>query len=739
MPSRILTATSYSRISAIWKAHVAQHPTNPSLLKVIIKWGGLAWIPMIVADLIHTTFSYCTPMLLGELISFVGSYSGDESKAQPVSLGLILAFALFFSSLFSTMADGQEVQLAINLGAELRTGLISLIYRKALVLSSGARQTMTVGEISNRMAVDCERVASALRYITLALVLPIDLGIGIWLVYVKLGWCSLVGLGVLVLTSPAQTALGRIMNKQKDQKLGAMDNRIRLMNEILSGIKITKLYGWEDSFRKRIKAIREIELKASRKIGTVMAFMMIMFTSLPSLMTLASLTVYAIVGGPGFTRGEITAEKIFVTVSLFNRLSVPIGQLSQISTQLISLNVASKRIRDYLLAEEIDESTVIRLMTDNIQASDSDLEKSFGEDASIVVKGGHFAWVPELEPEVAAQANKEKRSTNMKDEGQNEKGGSSTPISTDPTLIDINLRVPQGSLTIMVGRVGQGKSSLISALMGEMYKRQGTVYLKGTTGYVPQQAWIFNATLKDNIVFGMPFDQDKYDRIVSACGLKPDFDMLPAGDMTEIGERGINLSGGQKQRISLARAAYQEADVYLLDDPLSAVDAHVDQHLWKNLIGPNGLLKDKTRLLVTHGIHHLSEADQIIVLKDGRIIESGQYNELMDLNGVFFQLIQEYSISSQSTLTRVNDPMTRDQLEPINNRSSSITQLEGKAKIDPQTSLGTNETEYEQSWLQKTEDQPLHNDDDENAKLIQEEEMMTGNVGWRVFMTYARA
>ncbi|KAG0238630.1 Canalicular multispecific organic anion transporter 2, partial [Actinomortierella wolfii] len=388
------------------------------MLKVIIKWGGLAWIPMIVADLIHTTFSYCTPMLLGELISFVGSYSGDESKAQPVSLGLILAFALFFSSLFSTMADGQEVQLAINLGAELRTGLISLIYRKALVLSSGARQTMTVGEISNRMAVDCE-------------------------LYVKLGWCSLVGLGVLVLTSPAQTALGRIMNKQKDQKLGAMDNRIRLMNEILSGIKITKLYGWEDSFRKRIEAIREIELKASRKIGTVMAFMMIMFTSLPSLMTLASLTVYAIVGGPGFTRGEITAEKIFVTVSLFNRLSVPIGQLSQITTQLISLNVASKRIRDYLLAEEIDESTVTRLMTDNIQASDSDLEKSFGEDASIVVKGGHFAWVPELESEIVAQANKEKSSNKMKDEGENEKGGSSTPISTDPTLIDINLRVPQ--------------------------------------------------------------------------------------------------------------------------------------------------------------------------------------------------------------------------------------------------------------------------------------------------------
>ncbi|KAG0238619.1 Canalicular multispecific organic anion transporter 2 [Actinomortierella wolfii] len=564
------------------------------------------------------------------------------------------------------MADGQQFQLSANLGAEVRTALISMIYRKALVLSACARQTMTVGEISNRMAVDCER----------------------------------------------------------------------LTNEILSGIKVIKLYGWEESLRKRIETIRERELTAVRKVGTSLGFTMIMFTSLHSLMTLVSLAVYAVAGGPGFTRGEITAEKIFVTISLFEKLSLPIGRLSMIISQMINLSVALRRIRDYLLAEEIDDAAVIRRMKHNVHVHDIEMDRSFGENTSIVVEDGHFAWVPE--PEVVTQANKEKRSTKMKDEGQSENGGSSTPVSTDPTLIDINLRVPQGSLTIMVGRVGQGKSSLISALMGEMYKRQGTVYFKGTIGYVPQQAWIFNATLKDNIVFGMPFDQDKYDRIVSACGLKPDFDMLPAGDMTEIGERGINLSGGQKQRVSLARAAYQEADVYLLDDPLSAVDAHVDKHLWENLIGPNGLLKDKTRLLVTHGIHHLSEADQIIVLKDGRIIESGQYNELMDLNGVFLQLIQEYSTNPQSTPTRGNHTTTTDQLDIVNSSSSSTFQLEGKAKVDSQPSLDASETEYEQSQPQKTENHPSQ-DDDENARLVQEEEMMKGNVGWRVFMTYARA
>ncbi|KAG0269296.1 hypothetical protein BGZ96_006530, partial [Linnemannia gamsii] len=141
-----------------------------------------------------------------------------------------------------------------------------------------------------------------------------------------------------------------------------------------------------------------------------------------------------------------------------------------------------------------------------------------------------------------------------------------------------------------------------------------------------------------------PFDKSKYDRIIYASGLKPDIEMLPAGDQTEIGERGINLSGGQKQRVSLARAAYQDADIYLLDDPLSAVDAHVDQHLWQNLIGPSGLLKYKTRLLVTHGIHHLSEVDQIVVMKDGEISETGRYQELLDARNAFYQLIQDYSI-----------------------------------------------------------------------------------------------
>ncbi|KAF9972815.1 Multidrug resistance-associated protein 1 [Actinomortierella ambigua] len=717
MPSSMLSATAYPQLSAVWSAHVAKHPTNPSMIKVFVKWGGMAWLPMFLSALINSTFAYCNPILLGELVSFVGSYTGDDATAKPLSLGLILAFALFFSTMMIAMADGQSFQLGVNIGSELRTGLISLIYRKALVLSTGARQSMTVGEITNRMAVDCERIANALRFTPMAMVLPFDLAVGIWL-------------RVLVLTAPAQALLGKVMNKGKDQKLAAMDDRIRIINEILAGIKITKLYGWEDSFRKRINAIRDTELKALRKIGTVTAFMMIMFSSLPSLMTMVSLGVYAAVGGEGLTRGTITAEKIFVTVSLFNRLAGPIGRMSLIITQAISLNVASTRIGTYLLAEETNDTQVLRQLGDVATPGSAEAEKHIDKDSSIVIHAGTFAW--SLEPGQESVLQKIAKTVEMKEkkDAGDEKERTPSPVSTDPVLIDINLRVPRGNLSVIVGRVGQGKSSLISALMGEMYKRRGVVYLHGSVGYVPQQAWIFNATLKDNIIFGMPFDQEKYDRIVFACGLKPDLEMLPAGDLTEIGERGINLSGGQKQRVSLARAAYQDADVYLLDDPLSAVDAHVDQHLWMNLIGPEGMLKDKTRLLVTHGVHHLSEADQIIVVKDGKINESGQYKDLMEAEGSLFQLIQEYSIKSQSDSTSGNASESITEMDPGNAISRTTDgdkhQESQQTRVEAQKTAG-NASKVEQS------------DNDENAKLVQEEEMMTGSVGWKVFFMYAKA
>jgi ATP-binding cassette subfamily C (CFTR/MRP) protein 1 len=193
------------------------------------------------------------------------------------------------------------------------------------------------------------------------------------------------------------------------------------------------------------------------------------------------------------------------------------------------------------------------------------------------------------------------------------------------TLKNINLKVKRGNLTAIVGSVGSGKTSLVSALLGEMEKLGGAANVDGRIAYVPQQAWIQNATLQDNILFGHPFDKQLYNQVIDACALRPDLAMLPGGDQTEIGEKGINLSGGQKQRVALARAVYSQADIYLFDDPLSAVDSHVGKHIFDNVIGENGLLKGKTKLLVTHAVVYLPKVDEIYVIVNGEITESGSY------------------------------------------------------------------------------------------------------------------
>jgi ATP-binding cassette, subfamily C (CFTR/MRP), member 1 len=209
-------------------------------------------------------------------------------------------------------------------------------------------------------------------------------------------------------------------------------------------------------------------------------------------------------------------------------------------------------------------------------------------------------------------------------------------------LRNISLRVEHNQLVAIVGTVGSGKSSLLSALLGEMEKMSGRANTNGKIAYVSQQAWIQNATLQDNILFGKPMDQKLYNRVIEACALKPDFEMLPGGDQTEIGEKGINLSGGQKQRVSLARAVYNNADIYFLDDPLSAVDSHVGKHIFEQVLGPNGILADKTRLLVTHGITYLPQCDNIYVMKDGEISESGSYHKLLEMKGAFAEFLVQH-------------------------------------------------------------------------------------------------
>lgn len=355
---------------------------------------------------------------------------------------------------------------------------------------------------------------------------------------------------------------------------------------------------------------------------------------------------------------RLTPVVVFSSVAFFNLIRLPLLLLPLVLTSGTDALVSLKRIEKYFLAEEMDPEIMERLNL--TQAQDDDFPK-----VMVTVSDGEFHYEQTIKDN---QRTKEKlprtgterrqswymkgfytrRRSQLKDEvvisDEKSKPSSSTSVASNDEfykLKNINLRIRRGSLVAIVGTVGSGKSSLLNALIGEMRKVNGAVKFGGTIAYCPQTAWIQNANLKENIIFGSPWDAERYAMVINTCALQADLNQLPDGDCTEIGERGINLSGGQKQRINLARAVYSDPDIILLDDPLSAVDAHVGKYLFEECIaGP--ALKNKTRLLVTHQLHLLQHCDWIIVMDQGRIRNQGTLQDLLSGDFAFANIMKEH-------------------------------------------------------------------------------------------------
>uniref|UniRef100_A0A8K9XNF5 Multidrug resistance-associated protein 1 n=1 Tax=Oncorhynchus mykiss TaxID=8022 RepID=A0A8K9XNF5_ONCMY len=384
-------------------------------------------------------------------------------------------------------------------------------------------------------------------------------------------------------------------------------------------LKVLKLYAWELAFKDKVSAIRESELRVLKKaayLGAISTFTWV---------ALSTFTVYVMID----ERNVLDAQKAFVSLALFNILRFPLNMLPMVISSMS------------LMRLQYSLSLSLPLSTHFLFLSLVCLPLFPGSD-SISIEDGVFSWCR----------------------------------NDAPTLKSV--RIPDGSLVAVVGHVGSGKSSLLSALLGEMEKLEGSVSVKGSVAYVPQQAWIQNATLKDNIVFGQERKESWYHRVVEACALLPDLEILPAGDGTEIGEKGVNLSGGQKQRVSLARAVYCDCAVYLLDDPLSAVDAHVGKHIFEKVVGPQGVLKDRTRVLVTHGLSFLPQADLILVMVEGEITERGSYLELMARDGAFAEFLRTYANKEQEDDESGDICYLHHHHHQLNHTSTSAVRTEGE-------------------------------------------------------------
>ncbi|XP_015722690.1 canalicular multispecific organic anion transporter 1 isoform X2 [Coturnix japonica] len=657
------------------------------LMKALFKTFIGNLMMSVAFKLVHDVLVFVSPQLLKLLIAFV---SDAEAFAWQ---GYLYSILLFLTAMLQSLCLQQYFNLCFQLGTNVRASLIAAIYKKALTMSSATRKESTVGETVNLMSADAQRFMDLANFVHQLWSSPLQIILSIVFLWLELGPSVLAGIAVMVLLIPIN---GFLVNKSKHIQVRNMknkDERMKIMGEVLNGIKILKLFAWEPSFEKRINEIRACELKNLLKFSYLQSVSIFVFSCAPFLVSLASFAVYVLVD----ENNVLDAQKAFTSISLFNVLRFPMAMLPMVLSSLVQTSVSKERLERYLGGEDLDTSSIHH---DSIPGS------------AVRFSEATFTW---------------------------EQDG-------NPVIRDVTLDIKPGSLVAVVGAVGSGKSSLISAMLGEMENIKGHINIQGSLAYVPQQAWIQNATLRDNILFGSELDEARYQKVIKACALLPDLELLPAGDQTEIGEKGINLSGGQKQRVSLARAVYNDADIYILDDPLSAVDAHVGKHLFEHVLGPKGLLQKKTRILVTHSISFLPQVDNIVVLVAGAVSEHGSYSTLLANRGAFAQFLNSYGSQEESAAEETTAAVDLDGVEEQGDEGMEPCVEEGPDDVVTMTlkrEASIHRKEFTRSIskqsttsVNKAQEEPIKI---KGQKLIEKETVETGKVKFSMYLRYLRA
>ncbi|XP_046591581.1 multidrug resistance-associated protein 1 isoform X8 [Neodiprion lecontei] len=705
------TKASFRKSSGQVDFNSARRKKIASILPALCKAFGPTFLFGSLLKLSQDILTFASPQILKFLIAFVETKDSSGNFGEPLWKGYFYAVLLFLTATIQTLVLSQYFNRMFLVGLRIRTALIAAIYRKALRMSNAARKESTVGEIVNLMSVDAQRFMDLTAYINMIWSAPLQIMLALYFLWDTLGASVLAGLAVMIILIPVNALIANKVKTLQIRQMKCKDERVKLMNEVLNGIKVLKLYAWEPSFEQQILKIRNKEIQVLKEAAYLNAGTSFIWSCAPFLVSLVSFATFVLSN----EENVLDSTKAFVSLSLFNILRFPLSMLPMMISNMVQTSVSVKRINKFMNSEELDPN--------NVQHDPSELHP-------LVIENGTFTWCVDE--------------------------------SDKPTLRNINLHVQQGHLVAFVGSVGSGKSSLVSALLGEMDRLGGRVNTKGSIAYVSQQAWIQNATLQDNILFGKSLDKSLYNRVIEACALKPDLEMLPAGDKTEIGEKGINLSGGQKQRVSLARAVYSNADIYFMDDPLSAVDSHVGKHIFDNVIGPSGMLKKKTRVLVTHGITYLPEVDDIIVIKNGEVTERGTYKQLLEKKGAFaeflVQHLQEVGNLEADAVSEADLDELKQQLESTigtDDLQQKLSRARSRVSESHSDSGSVNEKRSLNGSLKRQYSIDSHNSvsllhrnsvKEKDAlpvkvgeKLIEVEKTETGSVKWKVYSHYLRS
>ncbi|XP_063373553.1 ATP-binding cassette subfamily C member 4-like [Cydia amplana] len=589
--------------------HADRNGSKPSLTKAIVR---TFWFEYMLCGLIAgLLFIVLWPLIPYTLALFINYFSG-EATPEAYRNAHIYNFLMNVCSVITALMLN-HLQLSQGaVGMRIRIACCSLLYRKILKLDRSGLSKTEPGQVINLMSNDVMRFDMVTLFLHYLWVMPVVVPVVSYLVWQHLRWATFAALLVIfVQTVLVQSYLSNRQGVLRGKIAKRTDERVKVMSELVNGVQVIKMYAWEKPFEKLVEKLRKMEVNFIMRTSMIKGFSTALSVFTERFILFAAVVTFVLMGG------QIRAEITFSLVQYFNLLQLAANIFFPMAMAFLAeAKVSVRRLEEFLMLEELESAKAIEAKMNAKEATvviSNGTEKEKAKHTGLVVAGVCASWQPD-------------------------------PIVD--TLRNVSFTAQPGEFVGIAGLVGAGKSSLLQVILGELLPSKGTVSLGGARlSYASQEPWLFVATVRQNILFGLPYDRIRYKKVVTACALVRDFELLPLGDSTLVGERGISLSGGQRARIGLARACYRQADIYLLDDPLSAVDTHVGKHLVSECV--NGLLRHTTRILVTHQLHHLKTADKIIILRNGEVEIEGKFEEVSK-SPLFDELIEEDEVVEEA-------------------------------------------------------------------------------------------
>ncbi|KAJ6694900.1 ATP-BINDING CASSETTE SUB-FAMILY C [Salix koriyanagi] len=567
LPNDMEPSACHDKLSSCWRVQLCS--SNPFFYKAIFCAYGWPYLCLGLLKVFNDCIGFAGPLLLNKLIRFLQQDSmGWDGYLLALSLGLTSMLKSFFDTQYS-------FQLG-KLKLKLRSSIMTVIYQKVLCVTQSERSKFSEGEIQTFMSVDADRTVNLCNSFHDMWSLPLQIGVALYLLYTQVKFAFLSGLAITILLIPVNKWISELIASATEKMMKQKDERIRRTGEILTHIRTLKMYGWEHLFSSWLMETRSSEVKHLSTRKYLDAWCVFFWATTPTLFSVSTFGLFALMGH------QLDAATVFTCLALFNNLISPLNSFPWVINGLIDAFISTRRLSRFLCCSEYKH--VLK-------------QKTECEDMAVIVDDASCAW-----------SSSEEKQPNL-------------------VLNHVNLCLPKGSLVAIIGEVGSGKSSLLSAILGEMMLIHGSVHSSGSVAYVPQVPWIMSGTIRDNILFGKNYDSRRYSDTIQACALDVDISLMAGGDMAHIGSKGINLSGGQRARLALARAIYQGLDTYMLDDVLSAVDAQVARWILHNaILGP--FMDQKTRILCTHNVQAISSADMVVVMDKGQVTWVGSSVDL---------------------------------------------------------------------------------------------------------------